>query len=89
MPLLRYVPGPKSGERTEPLADVARLLVHNVGWDLQHCGDVAREPLLTPVGATVLDRATLVLPAGGIQNIGSALLEVTGLPEELHDGPRH
>ena len=78
-------------ERTtkDQLADVARLLALNIGWYQQRYGDVHQETLLKMVKAETLDEETLTLLSVGMQNLVSALLEVTGLTEELQDEPRH
>jgi endonuclease YncB( thermonuclease family) len=73
----------------EQLADVARLLALNIGWYQQRCGDLPQETLLKMVKAETLDEETLSLLSVGMQNLVSALLEVTGLTEELQDEPRH
>jgi len=78
-------------ERTtkEQLAAVARLLALNIGYYQQRYGDVPQEMLLKMVKAETLDEETLTLLSAGMQNLVSALLEVTGLTEELKDEPRH
>lgn len=73
----------------EQLADVARLLALNIGWYQQRYGDVPQETLLKMVKAETLDEETLALLSAGMQNLVSALLEVTGLTEELQDEPHH
>ncbi len=73
----------------DQLADVARLLALNIGWYQQKYGDVPQEMLLKMVKAETLDEETLTLLSAGMQNLVSALLEVTGLTEELQDEPRH
>ena len=78
-------------ERTtkEQLAAVARLLALNIGYYQQRYGDVPQETLLKLVKAETLDEETLTLLSAGMQNLVSALLEVTGLTEELQDEPGH
>ena len=73
----------------EQLADVARLLALNIGWYQQRYGDVPQETLLKMVRAETLDDDTLALLSSGMQNLVSALLEVTGLTDDLGDEPRH
>ena len=73
----------------EQLADVAKLLAINIGWYQQKYGDVPQETLLKLVKAETLDEETLRLLSAGMQNLVSALLEVTGLTEELQDEPGH
>ena len=73
----------------EQLADVARLLALNIGWYQQRYGDVPQETLLKMVRAETLDDDTLALLSSGMQNLISALLEITGLPDELQDEPHH
>ena len=73
----------------EQLADVARLLALNIGWYQQRYGEVPQETLLKMVKAETLDEETLALLSAGMQNLVSALLEVTVLTEELQDEPHH
>ena len=73
----------------EQLADVARLLAINIGWYQHRYGDVSQETLLKLVKAETLDEETLTLLSAGMQNLVSALLEVTGLADDLQDEPRH
>ena len=73
----------------EQLADVARLLALNIGWYQQRYGDVPQETLLKMVRAETLDDDTLALLSSGMQNLISALLEVTGLTDDLQDESRH
>ena len=73
----------------EQLADAARLLALNIGWYQQRYGDVPQETLLKMVRAETLDDDTLALLSSGMQNLVSALLEVTGLTDELQDESRH
>jgi nucleotide-binding universal stress UspA family protein len=73
----------------EQLADVARLLALNIGWYQQRYGDVPQETLLKMVRAETLDEDTLALLSSGMQNLVSALLEVTGLTDQLTDEPHH
>ncbi len=73
----------------EQLADVAKLLAINIGWYQRKYGDVPQETLLKMVRAETLDDDTLALLSSGMQNLISALLEVTGLTDELQDESRH
>jgi phosphoserine phosphatase len=71
------------------LADVARLLALNIGWYQQRYGDVPQEALLQMVRAESLNDDTLALLSAGMQNLVSALAEVTGLTDDLQDESRH
>ena len=73
----------------DQLADVARLLALNIGWYQQRYGDVPQETLLKMVRAETLDDETLALLSSGMQNLVSALAEVTGLTDDLQDESRH
>jgi hypothetical protein len=73
----------------DQLADVARLLALNIGWYPQRYGDVPQEALLKMVRAETLHDETLALLSAGMQNLVSALAEVTGLNDDLEDEPRH
>ena len=73
----------------DQLADVVRLLALNIGYYQQRYGDVPQETLLKMVRAETLDEDTLALLVAGMQNLVSALLEVTGLTDELADEPHH
>ena len=73
----------------DQLADVARLLALNIGWYQQRYGDVPQEALLKMVRAETLDEETLALLSAGMQNLVSALAEVTGLTDDLQDESRH
>ena len=73
----------------DQLADVARLLALNIGWYQQRYGDVPQKTLLKMVRAETLDEDTLALLVAGMQNLISALAEVTGLTDELQDESRH
>jgi hypothetical protein len=68
---------------------VARLLALNIGWHQQRYGDVPQDALLKMVRAEALDEQTLALLSAGMQNLISALVEVTGLRDDLQDGSRH
>ena len=78
-------------ERTtkEEIADVARLLALNCGYYQTRFGDVPANMLLRMVSAENLDSGTATLLVAGMQNLVSALAEVTGLADDLLDGPRH
>ena len=78
-------------ERTtkEQIADVARLLALNCGYYQTRFGDVPANMLLRMVSAENLDSETATLLVAGMQNLVSALAEVTGLADDLLDGPRH
>ena len=78
-------------ERTtkEQIADVARLLALNCGYYQTRFGDVPANMLLRMVSAENLDSETATLLVAGMQNLVSALAEVTGLADELVDEPRH
>ncbi len=69
--------------------DVARLLTLNIGASQQRYGDVPQNILLKMVRAEALDEDTLGLLSVGMQNLVSALVEVTGLTDDLQDGSRH
>ena len=69
--------------------DVARLLTLNIGASQQRYGDVPQNILLKMVRAEALDEETLGLLSVGMQNLVSALVEVTGLTDDLQDGSRH
>lgn len=71
------------------LADVARLLALNIGWYQQRYGDVPQEALLQMVRAESLNDDTLALLSAGMQNLVSALAEVTGLTDDLQDASCH
>ena len=71
------------------LADVARLLAFSIGYYDQPYGDVPRDALLKMVRAETLDEQTLALLSSGMQNLVSALAEVTGLRDDLEDESRH
>ena len=73
----------------DQLADVVRLLGLNIGYYQQRYGDVPQETLLKMVRAETLDEDTLALLVAGMQNLISALAEVTGLTDELQDESRH
>ncbi len=68
---------------------MARLLAINIGWYQRKYGDVPQETLLKMIRAESLDQEALELLADGMQNLVSALLEVTGLTDDLDDEPRH
>jgi hypothetical protein len=78
-------------ERTtkEQLADVARLLALNCGYYQTRFGDVPQDVLLRMVRAEHLAPGTATLLVAGMQNLISALAEVTGLADDLQDEPRH
>ncbi len=71
------------------LADVARLLALNIGWYQQRDGDVPQDALLQMVRAESLNDDTRALRSAGMQNLVSALAEVTGLTDDLQDASRH
>ena len=73
----------------EQLADVARLLALNIGWYHHRYGDVPQETLLRMVRAETLTQETEALLLHGMQNLVSALAEVTGLTNDLEDEARH
>jgi len=73
----------------DQLADVARLLALNIGYYHQRYGDVPQDILLKMVRAEALDEETLTLLSSGMQNLVSALAEVTGLTDDLEDESRH
>ena len=73
----------------DQLADVTRLLALNIGYYQQRYGDVPQDTLLKMVRADDLDEETLALVPAGMQNLVSALAEVTGLTDELEDESRH
>jgi phosphoserine phosphatase len=73
----------------DQLADVARLLALNIGWYQQRYGDVPRDALLKMGRAETLDDAALALVSAGMQNLVSALAEITGVREDLQDASRH
>jgi len=78
-------------ERTtkEQLADVARLLALNCGYYQTRYGDVPQDVLLRMVKAEALELETATLLVTGMQNLISALAEVTGPADDLQDEPRH
>ena len=78
-------------ERTskEQVADVARLLALNCGYYQTRYGDVPQDVLLRMVRAEHLDSETATLLVAGMQNLISALAEVTGIADDLQDEPRH
>ena len=78
-------------ERTtkEQLADVARLLALNCGYYQTRFGDVPQDVLLRMVKAEALEPETATLLVTGMQNLISALAEVTGLADEFQGEPRH
>ncbi len=61
------------------LADVARLLALNIGYYHEKYGDVPQEELLRLIRAETLDERTQTLLQHGMQNLVSALAEVTGV----------
>jgi len=73
----------------DQLADVARLLALNIGYYHQRYGDVPQDILLKMVRAEALDEETHALLSSGMQNLVSALAEVTGLTDDLEDESRH
>ena len=73
----------------DQLADVACLLALNIGYYQQRYGDVPQDVLLRMVRAEALDDETLAPLSAGMQNLISALVEVTGLRDDLQDGSRH
>jgi hypothetical protein len=73
----------------DQLADVARLLALNIGWYQQRYGDVPQEALPQMVRAESLNDDTRALRSAGMQNLVSALAEVTGLTDDLQDASRH
>jgi hypothetical protein len=73
----------------DQLADVARLLALNIGWYHQRYGDVPQETLLRMVRAGTLTEETQALLRHGMQNLVSALAEVTGVADDLADESRH
>jgi hypothetical protein len=73
----------------DQLADVARLLAINIGWYQHRYGDVPQETLLKMVRAEALDDETLALLSSGMESLVSALVEVTGLRDDLEDASRH
>jgi hypothetical protein len=73
----------------DQLADVARLLALNIGWYQQRDGDVPQDALLQMVRAESLNDDTRALRSAGMQNLVSALAEVTGLTDDLQDASRH
>lgn len=73
----------------DQLADVARLLPLNIGYYQERYGDVPQDTLLKMVRAEALDEETLALLSAGMQNLISALAEVTGLTDDLEDESRH
>ncbi len=66
----------------EQLADVARLLALNIGYDQKRYGDVPQETLLRMLKAQTLDPETSDLLLHGMQNLVSALAEVMGIDED-------
>ena len=73
----------------DQLADVARLLALNCGYYQSRFGDVPQDVLLRMVRAEHLDSETATLLVAGMQNLISALAEVTGIADDLQDEPRH
>jgi hypothetical protein len=73
----------------DQLADVAALLALTMGWYQQRYGDVPQEALLQMVRAESLNDDTRALRSAGMQNLVSALAEVTGLTDDLQDASRH
>ena len=73
----------------DQLADVARLLALNIGYYHRRYGDVPQDILLKMVRAETLDDDTLALLSAGMQNLVSALAEVTGLTNDLENESRH
>jgi hypothetical protein len=66
---------------------VARFLALNIGYYDEKYGDVPQEGLVRLVRAENLDVQTKSLLQHGMQNLVSALVEVTGIPfedEEVH-----
>ncbi len=68
----------------EQLADVAKLLAINIGWYQHKYGDVPQDVLLQTLRTEHLDQGALELLADGMQNLVSALLEVTELTPLEH-----
>ena len=66
----------------EQVAEVARLLALNIGWYHARHGDVPQEVLLSLLQGRGRDAQTLELMRHGLQNLVSALAEVTGLADE-------
>ena len=73
----------------DQLADVARLLALNCGYYQTRFGDVPQDVLQRMVKAEALEPETATLLVKGMQNLISALAEVTGLADEFQDEPRH
>jgi len=63
----------------DQLADVAKLLALNIGWYHQRYGDLPQDSLLGMVRAGTLDEDGKRLLLHGMQNLVSALTEVTGV----------
>jgi hypothetical protein len=59
----------------------SRLLAPNI--------DVPQDPVLKMVRAETLEGETLALLSSGMENLVSALAEVTGLTDDLQDESRH
>jgi len=66
----------------EQIADVARLLALNIGWYHARYGEVPQEVLISLLQARARDAQTRELIRHGLQNLVSALAEVTGLADE-------
>jgi len=71
------------------VADVARLLALNIGYYHEKYGDVPQEELLGMVRAETLDDEGRRLLLHGMQNLVSALAEVSGLAEDSSEDARH
>jgi phosphoserine phosphatase len=50
---------------------------------------VPQETLLKMIRAESLNDDTIVLLSAGVQNLVSALAEITGLTDDIQDEPRH
>jgi hypothetical protein len=72
----------------DQLADVARLLALKIGWYQHRYGDVPQDALLKMARGETLDEETLALVSSGMENLVSALAEVTGLRDDLQDASR-
>lgn len=72
----------------DKLADVARLLVLNIGYYDEKYGDVPQETLVAMIRAETLNDESKRLFLHGMQNLVSALSEVMGVAED-GDESRH
>ncbi|KAA6183720.1 hypothetical protein F2Q65_14875 [Thiohalocapsa marina] len=73
----------------EQLAEAARLLAVAVGYYERRCGEVQPDLLQKLLRSGDLDEETLSIVTAGMQNLVSALAEVTGKVDVFEEEVRH